>query len=35
LNDLQFDYDEAGRITEIEIFFFDGSEWFGFENGED
>jgi hypothetical protein len=35
LNDLQMDYDEAGRINEFELYFFDGCAWYGFENGED
>jgi hypothetical protein len=28
-------YDEAGRITKIKIFLFDGCEWYTFEDGSD
>jgi hypothetical protein len=28
-------YDEAGRITKVKIYFFDGCEWHTFEDGHD
>ena len=28
-------YDEAGRITKIKIYFYDGCEWYNFEDGND